>query len=284
VTPGYGTVDMWTAPDGTRLALRRSVPAGRPRGLVVFVHGWGDCTGRWSHLAQWCNEHGLAFYAADQRGHGQTPGRRGHVERFAQYLADLAALRKLAAAEVPAPHVVLGHSFGGFIVLRYLETSPAGLAGAIAATPYVDLYEQPARWKTVLAGILRDVVPSLPIATGLDYDAISRDPEVVRIFREDPLCHQVMTPRAYTEAMANLQTLDAERDRIATPLLVLLAGDDRIVSTPAAEAFARRLAGDVTVRTYAGLYHNIFHEPNRGPVLDDLVTWLARILPGRAAA
>lgn len=275
---GFADVEIWTAADGARLALRFRPAEGTHRGTVVFVHGWGDYTGRWAHVAAWFAEHGIAFYAADQRGHGQTPGRRGHVERFAQYLSDLAALRRRAAAEAPGPQVLLGHSYGAFIVLRYLETAPQGVAGAIAATPYVDFFARPAAWKVLVARLLGDVIPSFPIATGLPYDTISRDPEVVRVFREDPYCHEVMTPRAYREAIAAMPVLQAEKARISVPLLFELADEDRIVSTPAADAFARTLLGDVTVKHYPGMYHNIFHEPDRARVFADLEPWLARVL------
>jgi alpha-beta hydrolase superfamily lysophospholipase len=235
-------------------------------------------------VAAWFAARGMAFFGADQRGHGQTPGRRGHVERFAQYLADLAALRKLVAAEAPGPQLLLGHSYGGFIVLRYLETAPQGLAGACLLAPFVDLYRPPAPWKVTMARLLADVLPAFPIATGLEYQAISRDAEVVKLFHDDPLCHELMTPRAYREMVANLPVLQAERGRIAVPLLFALAGEDRIVSTPAAEAFARALPGDVTIRHYPGMYHNVLHEPDQGRVFADLDPWLGRVMAGRAAA
>ena len=129
-----------------------------------------------------------------------------------------------------------------------------------------------------------DLLPRLPIPTGLAYDQISKDDTVVRQFHDDPLCHQRMTPRAYTEAMANLELLAAERERIHAPLFLALAGDDRIVSTPAAEQFAHTIGGDVTVREYPGMYHNILHEPDVERVYGDLAPWLDRHLEGRAAA
>jgi alpha-beta hydrolase superfamily lysophospholipase len=275
--------DLWTAPDGARLSVRRVPATTAHQATAIFVHGWGDHTGRWAHVAEWFAGRGIAFYGADQRGHGQTPGRRGHVERFAQYLADLAALRKLAAAESPGPQILVGHSYGGFVVLRYLETAPQGVAGSCLLAPFVGLFEEPPRWKVLMARLLADVLPWLPIATGLEYDDLSRDAEVVRTFHDDPLCHERMTPRAYREMMTNFDVLRTEQSRIAGPLFVALAGDDRIVSTPAADGFARSLPGDVTIRQYAGMYHNILHEPDQDRVFADLEAWLASILTKVAA-
>jgi lysophospholipase len=283
--PGPWEPETWCSPDGAKLSLRRWPSVGAPlvgarsaRGSIVLVHGWGDHAGRLATPAEWFAQQGLDAYALDQRGHGHSPGRRGHVDRFAQYLADLVGVRKMASLESPGPQFLLGHSFGGFIVLRYLEMMPYQLAGAIVVTPFVDFFRPPPRWKTVMARVIADLMPRLPIPTGLDYDHLTRDPATVEKLRADPMAHERMTPRAYLETMAALEALRSEKDRITVPLLLLLAGEDRIVSTPSARGFARALRGDVTVREYPGMYHNVFHEADPSRVYADMAAWLERRL------
>ena len=95
MTASYAEVEFWTAPDGARLALRRTVPADDPpRALVLLFHGFGDHSGRYAHVAEWLAGRGYAVWALDQRGHGRSPGPRGHISRYAQFLGDVAALRK----------------------------------------------------------------------------------------------------------------------------------------------------------------------------------------------
>jgi alpha-beta hydrolase superfamily lysophospholipase len=258
--------------------MRREPARGAMRGALLLLHGWGDHSGRFAEPASWFASRGISVYAIDQRGHGRTPGRRGHFERFAQFLADVAALRRHVTRIEPGPQILLGHSFGGFVTLRYLETAPEQLAGAIAVAPFVDFHVPPARWKTTLARLVADILPRVPIATGLDYESISRDPAVYRVFHDDPLCHEVMTPRAYVEAMGALRTLAAERERIRVPVCFLIAGDDRIVSAGAAREFARTLHADTSIVELAGMYHNVFYEPDRARVYDALTPWLERAL------
>ena len=80
----------------------------------------------------------------------------------------------------------------------------------------------------------------------------------------------------------------AERDRIATPLLVLLAGDDRIVSRRASEDLVRGLATPADLVVYEGMFHEILNERERRRVFADLGAWLDRALatasapPGKA--
>lgn len=280
--PGFGDVEFWTAADGARLALRRQRPTGRPRGTVILLHGFGDHSGRYGEVAAWLGGRGLAVYAIDQRGHGRSPGKRGHVSRFAQFLSDVAALRKLAGGEDPGPQLLFGHSFGGCVALRYLETAPAGVAGAIVSSPFLAVAMRVPPWKRLFARTVGEVVPALPVGTGLDVALLSTDPGVGQAARSDPLYHRVMTPRAFREISAAQAAVEAEGDRIGAPVLFLLAGDDRIVSRPVAERFARRLAGDVTVRVYDGFYHEVFNEPHRARVFRDVEAWLDRILGGAA--
>jgi lysophospholipase len=279
-------VESWTVPDGARLAVRRLRPQGRPRGSIIIVHGWGEHSGRYGHVAAWLAGQGLDVTGYDQRGHGRSTGRRGDVARFAQYLADVVALRKRLQADAPGPQLLLGHSFGGLVVLRYLETAPEELTGAICISPFLALAMPVPAWKTLLGRAIVNVLPALKVPTGLVLEHICTDPTVVEAARRDPLCHQVMTPRAYHEIVAAQRALTAERSRIAVPLHVALAGDDRIVSTAAIQAFAAGLGGAASVRVYPALFHEILNERegDRAAVLADIAAWLDRTLGAREAA
>ena len=278
----FTDVEYWTAADGARLALRRAPGAAPARAALILLHGFGDHSGRYGDVAAWFAARGVSVYALDQRGHGRSPGKRGHVSRFAQFLSDVAALRKLVAGEERGPQLLLGHSFGATVALRYLETGPQGVAGAIVSSPFLAVAMKVAPWKVLLARLLADIRPSLPVATGLDVTHLSTDQAVGQAAKSDPLYHRVMTPRAYRELRAAQAAVVAEGHHIAVPLLFLLAGDDRIVGRQAAEAFARSLSGDVTVRVYDGFFHEVFNEPQRARVFRDVEQWLERVLEAPA--
>jgi alpha-beta hydrolase superfamily lysophospholipase len=279
---GFADVAFWTAADGARLALRRAPAAAPARAALILLHGFGDHSGRYGDLAAWLTARGISVYALDQRGHGRSPGKRGHVSRFAQFLSDVAALRRLVAGEEAGPQLLLGQSFGATVALRYLETGPPGVAGAIVSSPFLAVAMKVAPWKTLLARLLADIRPALPIATGLNLAHLSTDPAVGQAAKSDPLYHRVMTPRAYREVKAAQAAVVAEGGHLAVPLLFLLAGDDRIVGRGAAEAFARSLRGDVTVKVYDGFFHELFNEPQRAKVFRDVEPWLERVLEAPA--
>jgi alpha-beta hydrolase superfamily lysophospholipase len=280
--PLFSDVAFWTAADGARLALRRAPAAGgtRARGALILLHGFGDHSGRYTEVAAWFAQHGVSVWALDQRGHGRSPGRRGHASRFAQFVSDVAALRKLVGGEETAPQLLLGHSFGGAVVLRYLETAPEGVAGAIVSSPWLAVAMKVPAWKRALARVLLELGPAVPVATGINVAHLSTDPAVGQAALSDPLFHRVMTARAYREVRMAQQAVLAEGERIAVPLLVLLAGDDRIASRAVSEAFARALPGDVSVTVYEGFFHEIFNEPppRRAQVYRDVERWLDHVL------
>jgi alpha-beta hydrolase superfamily lysophospholipase len=281
--PAFGDVESWTAPDGARLALRRAAPAGPSRAVLLLLHGFGDHSGRYAHVAAWAVARGYSLWALDQRGHGHSPGPRGHITRFAQFLADVAALRRRAAAEVPAQQVLLGHSFGGLVVLRYLETAPQGLAAAVVTSPFLALAMHAPAWKVAAARVLADLAPGLGMSTGLDTALLSTDAGVGEAARADPLYHGRMTPRAWREILAAQAAAVAEKDRIATPLLMLLADDDRILSSAASRAFAAALPTPADLIVYEGMYHEILNERERDRVFADLGAWLDRSLASAPA-
>ncbi|HXQ30121.1 MAG TPA: alpha/beta fold hydrolase, partial [Gemmatimonadales bacterium] len=144
-----------TAPDGTQLIYDTYEPVS-PRAALLFLHGWSDHAGRWASLGERLGDAGYAVYALDQRGHGRSGGRRGHLSRFSQLLGDLQAFRRaVRRRRAELRHVLLGHSFGGLVALRYLETQPSDpVTAAVLSSPWLALAAPPPRLKLALARVL----------------------------------------------------------------------------------------------------------------------------------
>src|SRR5262245_9357666 len=96
--------------DGLDLYWQRWLPA-EPRGLLLVAHGLFEHSGRQLNLARYLTRAGWGCYAFDFRGHGLSPGPRVHVERFEDFLEDLATLRDLVGSLHPGlPVYPVGHS------------------------------------------------------------------------------------------------------------------------------------------------------------------------------
>jgi len=111
----------------------------------------------------------------------------------------------------------------------------------------------------------------------LDATGISRDPEVVRAYANDPLVFHGKTPaRLAAESLKAMLRVTAEAGRISLPFIVVQGGEDRLVDPAGAQMLYDRASSvDKTIRAYDGLYHEVFNEPERALVLKDVETWLA---------
>ena len=258
---------------GLRLFRRAWLPprAGR---LIVVVHGFAEHSGRYDPLGAWFASRGFAVHAYDQRGHGRSEGDRCHVDRFDELLDDLdAVLARVRAEHAGAPLVLLGHSMGGLVVAAHLaERSPA-LHAAVTSGAALSLSPDLSRGRILAARALRRVAPRLRLGSGLDPEGLSRDPEVVRRYVEDPLVHRSMTTSFATELLAALERTSAACDRVRVPWLLLHGEADPICPVQGSRAAHARAPGS-GLRTYPGLRHEIFNEPEHERVFEDVRVWL----------
>jgi len=269
------------APDGTSLAYDVYPPATdqRPPATILWLCGWSDHRTRWQRPAQRLASAGYAVYVLDQRGHGDSGGLRGHLSRFSQLLSDLQAFRRLVRLQQTAPQVLLGHSFGALVVLRYLETQPTDpVAAAVLSSPWISLARPVPILKRIAARPLADLWPSLQLKTGLDPRHLCRDPEVGAAYRANPAVHEVMTPGAWREIQWAQRVVPADAHRLdgGGPLLFLLAGQDRIVNATRAREFADGLHSEVESRWYPEMYHELLLDPEWEHPSADVLEFLAR--------
>jgi lysophospholipase len=266
----------FTAPDGTTLVYDAYEPGQPPRAAVLVVHGWSDHAGRYAWLGGRLRNAGLATYVADLRGHGRSGGRPAHLSRFSQLLGDLQAFRRVVRGRAPElPQILFGHSFGGLVVLRYLETQPTvPPRAAVVSGPFLS----PARgipvWKQLAERLLGDLWPGLAVPEDVDVEHLSRDPASNAAYRGDPAVTRRVTVGAWREIRWAQRAVAADAARVECPVLFLLAGEDRIADVTAARAFADALRGTAAVRWYGEMYHELLHDPQRERVVEDVLAFL----------
>ncbi|HEV8509142.1 MAG TPA: alpha/beta fold hydrolase [Gemmatimonadales bacterium] len=236
------------APDGTPLVYDAYEPA-TPAVAVLCLHDWGLAE-RWGEAGALLREAGCAAYFLDQRGHGRSGGRRGHLSRFSQLLGDLQAFRRDVRRRQDIPQVLVGHGFGGLVVLRYLETQPGEPpAAAVISSPWLASRVRPAVWK-LLAARLADLWPTLPTGRGSEF----------------------MTAGARAELQWAQRAVLADHQRIERPLLFMLGAQDHIVDPAVARRFADNLGPHAQVQWYPDLSHELFSVRR---VMEDLTRFIA---------
>lgn len=269
-----------TGVDGIRLHYR-AWEVSRPRAALLLLHGLGGHCGRFERFAVRMVGYGFSAYGLDLRGHGRSDGRRGHVTRFDVYLQEVERFRREVAglSDPGCPLVLVGHSLGGLVALRWVEEYGSGVAGAVLSSPWLAAAAVPVpRWKTLAAPVLSRLLPALPTRTRLSPDLLSHDDGVVARYRDDPLVHDLITPRLFTEVGEAIGLAVRRSDRIGVPLLFLLGGEDRLARPDRTLAFARALDLEGSVAMFPGLYHDVLNETGRDAVEDRIRDWLAATL------
>jgi len=193
---------------------------------------------------------------------------------------DYAAFWELVTEEASGIELVaLGHSFGGVVVASAMVGGAIGPERFILSNPAFRLALEAPAWKLKLGRMAAAAWPSLSMSNEVDPALISRDAERVRAYREDPLVHDRITSRTFTEWAAASEEALERAGEVNASLLLVMSGDDRIVDAAGGREFAERLGGESTVRTYRGRYHEPFNDLGAEEVFADLAGWLDRPHP-----
>jgi acylglycerol lipase len=262
--------------EGVELYWQGWLPDGVPRGVLLICPGMGEHSGRYATVVDAVAPDGWAVYGLDLRGHGRSGGTRVHVRHYVDFLADLDTFRRTVVARHPGLRpFLLGHSMGGQIALAYALNHQDDLAGLVLSAPALQAPPVP-RAVQAVAKVLARVVPTLRRAV-IDVATICRDEAVVTDYRTDALVYQGNPTIALSLALAEHMTLlTAEVRDLRLPLLVQHGTDDRICAPGGSRALEEAVGtDDLTVRWYDGLWHEIYHEPEREQPLADLREWLA---------
>lgn len=253
----------------------------QPKKVIVVQHGFGEHSGRYRNLIGALEGEKAAVYALDARGHGKTPGKRGHISDFNLYASDLAVLIQKAREENKGvPMILLGHSMGALIatlaVLKSeIETELNGLILSSGAfKPALDAVQA---IKKAVGTLLARVAPALTVPAGLNVNLISRDANVVQAYMNDPLVHGKISMKMGADLFATGEALLEQASRITLPVLVLHGDADGIAQAQGSKEFFEALSSkDKTLKIYPGFYHETMNEPyaDRKQVLTDIVQWI----------
>lgn len=268
--------------EGLDLFWRSWVPE-EPAASLLIVHGLAEHSGRYENTASHFVGRGLACYAFDLRGHGQSGGRRVHVDRFEDYLADVDAAADLVRKNHPGlPFFCLGHSMGGLIVILKSLDHPDGLDGSIVSSPLLAPHPsaEPSAVTRLASGLLSKLAPRLLISSGLDTSALSHDESVVEAYVNDPLVSNKVSARWFTSTMQAAAKARGEAPGLKIPMLLMQSGDDRLVAPDATRIWAGAAPMDlVEFEWWDGFYHEMFNEPGRDRVFARVDRWLSQRLP-----
>ncbi len=251
-------------------------PDSSPRAVLALVHGQGDHSGRYVRLVERLVAGGIAVNASDSRGHGRSEGPRAFTPSMEALMKDIDTLIEQTRARFPGvPLFLYGHSFGGEQLLSYgLDRKPR-VSGVIASSPLLGFGIRQSAVKVAGAKILSAIVPKRTIPMGVPPRSLSHDAAFVESSLKDPLLQNVVSVRS---AIVMLRASEWIRTHTSfpLPLLVEQGTDDLYVNSSMTIDFARSLSGDVTLKIWEGLSHELHNELRKDEVIDSIIEWLNR--------
>ncbi|MDP2435678.1 MAG: lysophospholipase [archaeon] len=258
-------------------------PVKRPRGVIFLVSGLGEHTVRYQMLSARFNKAGFVTFSLDHQGHGASEGDRAHVERFQDYVDDYLQFVKAMLSANPSlnglPRFLLGHSMGGLIAVHARnQSAESGLqwAGTILSAPALKADPKVATpLKIFLAGVLSNLLPKLALDP-LNSATVSRSRQVVELYCTDPLVyHGGIRARWGNEVLRAMQAVARDYQKVTWPFLLLHGGDDCITHISGSLDFFEHVPStDKVLKTYQGMFHEVFNEPNRDIVIHDVLDFI----------
>jgi alpha-beta hydrolase superfamily lysophospholipase len=260
-----------------QLALRDWPLADHPNAgaQVLIVHGLGEHSGRYEHVAQKLNSWGYAVRSFDLWGHGLSDGERGSMRDAHAMLDDLAAVVDHTRKTMPPGQslVLLGHSLGGLLAARFVSLRMRPIDALVLSSPALDPGLN--AFQKLLLATLPGIAPNLRVGNGLQVKYLSHDPAVVAAYQADPLVHDRICARlALFIAQAGREVV-ATAPQWNTPTLLLFAGQDKLVSPQGSRDFLKLAPGAmVQSLCFDALFHEIFNESDASSVFAALQQWL----------
>lgn len=250
----------------------------KPKALIGLIHGLGEHSGRFAHVGKAMTEAGYILAGFDLRGHGKSDGARGHVAALDVYMQDICEFVQWLSERYPGlPQFLYGHSLGGLLALTYSIRYGAGLKGVIATSSGLHTALQKQKAKVAMVKLLGSILPRLTMQSGLDPAAISRDSAVVQAYLRDPLVHYNTSLGFGKAGLTAIDLCLVRAGEFPVPLLLMHGTADRIAYPSGSEYFAksvREAGGDVTLKLWDGLYHELHNEPEKEEVFKFTIAWL----------
>jgi alpha-beta hydrolase superfamily lysophospholipase len=264
----------WTTFDGIPVYAQSWAPDGPARAAIALVHGLGEHSGRYPWLVEMLTAAGFAISAFDERGHGKTGGARVHTPSYKALMADIDRhIEKTRGLFPGLPLFIYGHSHGGSQVLYYgLDRAPA-VKGIVASSPAIGSGVPQPALKVTAARVLSRLVPTVRFPAGPPVDSISYDQDWLDASKKDPLFQEGLSVRLGVEMLRAGEWI-LGHDKFPVPLLIMQGTDDLHVSPSINIEFAKSLPGDVTLKVWDGMRHELHNDVRRAEVISFMRGWL----------
>ncbi|MEL6590015.1 MAG: lysophospholipase [Bacteroidota bacterium] len=269
--------------DGSSLFGQSWTPSTEPKAVVLLVHGLGEHSDRYPHVAQQMTDAGFKLMSYDLRYHGRSPGKRAYIERFDRLVADLEEIaQQVHLAHQDIPLFLYCQSLGGAVVSLFLiRNSTFPVKGAVLSSPALQVGADISPFLVKLAKWINMLAPKLKVQA-LNVDNLSRNREVVEQYINDPLVYSGKNyARTGYESIRAIDEIQARMEEFQTPVLILHGTEDGLTNPEGSkQLYARAGVEDKQLRLFEGWYHELHNEPDGASVIQEIISWIEHRVDG----
>ena len=270
----------FTNKDGLELFARgwhKGLNDDNDKGIIYLIHGLGEHSGRYDHVAEALTGAGYQVFGFDLRGHGLSQGKRGYTPSFDHLLDDMHTFIEEVNERYTfsCPSFLYGHSLGANLVINFALRRPIdGINGVIATSPSLKLAMQPPIAKLFLAKVMADLMPAFTLSSELDPAHLSRDQAIVKAYRDDVYVHDRLSARLAMDIIESGQYGLDNVENWQIPLLLMHGTEDKICDFEATKTFADKGNGYIRFIPCEDCYHEIHNEPGKEAHIAVMISWL----------
>lgn len=272
-----------TTSDGIKLRGIRIKPEQSDCSLIV-VHGVGEHFNRYLEFAKKISSSDCTCYLYDQRGHGQSDGKRGHISKFEDYTNDLKLIYDLVSSESQNhPVFVYGHSMGSIVATVFTLNLQEKIKGLILTgfpfKPYVPISGLTLK----LIKLIGKAIPQVSIPTMINVKQLSHDEVMWKTYEQDQMINKTVTLNWAAEFYSTLDWLKQNLFKLELPLLMMHGSEDEIARLNGAEQAVKIIRSkEKTFRVFKGQRHELLNElsPTPDQVTEQMQDWMRQRLSG----
>lgn len=260
--------------DGVELFYRYwPARSGTAKGAIVLLHRGHEHGGRVAHLAEELGLDDFAFYAWDARGHGNSPGERGHSPSFAHTVRDLDCFVRhicetggFAIDQI----AVVAQSVGAVLAATWVHDYAPNIRALVLASPAFDvkLYVPFAKEGIALWQKLKG---TFFVNSYVKARFLTHDPERIASFESDPQITRPIASNILLELYEAADRVVSDARAITVPTQLLISGSDFVVRHAPQHRFFENLGSTIKERhVLPGFYHDTLGELHRVKALEKI--------------
>lgn len=249
------------------------------KATILLVHGLGEHVRRYNEQINYFAEKGFSCIGADLKGHGRSEGNRGVWNSVEEHYKVIDGVFNITKDQNPGiPIFLYGHSMGGnlaagYVLSRHPTISGLILTGSAIKTPK-DL--PPSLIKMMLSA--PKFIQNIIIPNGLNLKSLCNDPDIVDRYKKDPLVHDRISLLAGATLLNNAFDILDTPFSSPYPVLIMHGKKDTITLPKGSSALAAHWNGDITLKLWPGMLHEIHNEPEKKMVWDDMISWMNKVI------